>query len=301
MTRTYADFFSTPELLLCCPVYDTSNGMTTRVGSAVFVMPGIFITAKHVFEEWQARGENIERGYDIDNHTSERGLAFEGAVVHYSSRGRVMWPINKIAALPGYDVSILVCESAPEYLLKLVNVEGFPGTQIGFDLHPPLIGADITAMGFPDNGVKTDDMLKVPPEPLLRTPGEVEELYLEGAGQVKTAALHINNPVKHGMSGGPVLHDNHIVGLISSGIDSGGEGDPHTTLVSLLWEAFSVPVTTNLFGKRGEQRTLTLIEAGEEGFLEVLGGAHIVSTKDRLIWRGDAPNCPQCIAREALS
>lgn len=292
------EFFKTPELMLACPVYDTSNGTTERIGTATYVMPGLFLTAKHNFEAWQARGIGAGRDFDIDQHLPSSGTATKVAVVHYSSAGRVVWHIQQIGTIPGYDIAFMVCEEADTFMQKLVNEQGFPGTAIGFDMHAPIIGESVVAMGYPGNKISVDEFEKVPPEDLLRSTGTVEDVHMDGAGiMVKTAAIQTDNEIYGGMSGGPVLRDNYICGLISAGLDPHEDYPKHSTFISMLWEAFSLPITSRLFGM-GEPRTMSLLDAAKEGLLIVRGAEHIESKSEGFVWDADAPACVDCPYRK---
>ena len=292
------EFFTTPELMLSCPVYDASNGEVTRIGSATYVMPGLFLTAKHNFEAWQGRGVGAGRDFDVDQVPHTTSLSTKVAVLHYSKAGRVVWHIEQIGTIPGYDVAFLMCEQADAFMMELVNERHFPGTAIGFDMHAPVIGESVVAMGYPGNKISVDEFEKVPPENLLRSTGTVEDMHMDGAGiMVKTAAIQADNEIYGGMSGGPVVRDNYICGLISAGLDPHEDYQKHSTFISMLWEAFSLPITSRLFGK-GEPRTMSLLDVAKEGLPVVRGAEHIESKPEGFVWNANAPNCADCPYRQ---
>lgn len=282
--------------MLACPVYDTSNGSVTRIGTATFVMAGIFLTAKHNFEAWQARGTGAGRDYDIDQLPSGSGIAFSADVMQYAKFGRIVWHVEQVLMIPGYDIALLVCSPANEAVLELVNKHGFPGTAIGFDLHAPLVGEKVTALGFPGTGVDAASLEATPMEDLVGSHGDVEELYETRPGLIRAAAIQANNEVQPGMSGGPVLRDGQLIcGLISTAIEPSDDYGSYTTFISPLWQAFNTPFTTNLLSSEGKARTLNLIEAAAEGYLVVEGTEHISSIDDSLAWNSVAADCANCV------
>lgn len=299
---THEQFFGRPELMLACPVYDTSNGAVTRIGTATFVMPGIFLTAKHNFEAWQARGIGAGRDYDIEELPSGSGFSFSATVMQYAKFGRITWQVEQILMIPGYDIALLQCGAGNEAVLDLVNKRKFPGTSIGFDLHAPLIGEKVLALGFPGTDVNAISLQETPPENLVGSWGEVEELYDARPGLVRAAAIQVNNEVRPGMSGGPVLRDGQLIcGLISTGIEPSDDYPLHTTFISPLWHAFSSPFTSTVFSHgSGKPRKLSLIEAAAEGYLVVEGTEHISSADGSLAWNEVVATCGSCSRRREV-
>ena len=218
-------------------------------------MPGIFLTAKHVISgSWSNSNDSPNPNETPPDYEEDNKLQ----IVHRLKNNKiVLWTVTKASDVPNLDISILLCEKWSSKMKGVIEDVDFPRTNI--DLHLPIIGQPVSALGYPGTISKTH------PEGgylhsvnLRRAQGVIENVYLKGAGLVKTPCFQINAEIKPGMSGGPVFtKDGYLCGIISSGYEPTEDFPFYTTFISLLWQAFIAPINTTLWGGKG--RTLSLL------------------------------------------
>lgn len=281
---SWRDYFSSVEATLACPVLVTSNGQQTVLGTATFLTPGMFLTAKHVIEDTPigTAGNKIE-------------------IWHMRKGGKALiWKVEHTLSLSDYDVSILLCSSVPAETIALIKDHAFG--RVSIDLHAPTIGDRVRALGYPfpksttpDKPFFLDDahdISYVHDISLWSMGGKVEEIYYQGAGLVKNPCFQTDAAIDRGMSGGPVLNKNgFLCGIVSSGIEPTDEAPFYTAFVSLLAQAFITELDNTVLSKEARNLFEYSINTGH---LKVLGAEHFRRKSDHYEWRRVAPDCQIC-------
>lgn len=290
----WQEYFETIDHLICCPIIDRIDDQERVTGTAIHVMPGVFLTAKHVVEDWHNRSNGVERGLDIDSMRPEDAGEFTIKVLQLMKGGIVAsWQPEKIMTLPGYDVAILIDDqNFNEHAQALLNEGAYP--HIGFDLHQPRIGAQVIAKGYPNTISKPNPSAQsfTHLASMKTSLGVVEEVYYKAAGLVKSPCFQSNLEVEGGMSGGPVFNaDNSlIIGLVSSSYPPAGDYEQFTTLSPFLWQALIAEIQIGFINKE----PVTLLDLAKQGYLYVEGLDHLEKINDQWIWNEYSETCNSC-------
>jgi hypothetical protein len=172
-------------------------------GSAIYIAPGIFITARHVAEEGYLIAKN-NRFADIKDHPQDTEAPFESDVLHFMKNKQLAtWPIRKVYFVGNSDVAIAVCErSNDENSLKVADIT----QKIQIDLHPPLLGSNVLVTGYAGMTNEFKINKSFHKAVLMHSSGSVEAFYTEDENISKAAAFQTNAVIKGGMSGGPAFN-----------------------------------------------------------------------------------------------
>ncbi len=195
------------------------NGDLCRViGSAVVVAPGVALAATHVVRN--DRGDGVH---------SPNSLTCIGITRH----GALAWRVRYMAHTDRTDVCIL----------GLTFASAIPDDQTFFmasiTTRTPKLDERLVTVGFHPGSKEfemRDGTLDLEAGILLSS-GRVVGEFHTGRGRSKPwPSLEVECPTVGAMSGGAVFDSRgFLVGLISSGLDRGLDGEPALTWVALLW------------------------------------------------------------------
>lgn len=196
------------------------NERVVRVGGSVFISPYLAVTAEHVprglIQELDWRGQNppIRPGYFTPDHTTN---LFQ--VLDLTPRPRIphaTWAVDRTWTGPLTDIALMQvsAENGAAHEIQLRWPEFFP-----WSLLPPPIGAEVAIIGYPSTIVTIRGEAMQANCNVILTPGRVSEIYeiRRDRGMIRFPSFRIDVPVDHGCSGGPVIYDNHICGIVSAG------------------------------------------------------------------------------------
>ena len=211
------------------------------LGSAVFVSPGLAITAKHVVEEsWRVYGTT-------DVPMERRGgqtASFEILAIQYPGEksDAAIWITRGVWACLYSDIAAISLEPADD-LAKSYVFERLPVLSV----LPPVEGEKVTAFGYASSSVVTlmDDQLSLSLNPLT-APGTVTEVYPEyrDRGMLSFPCFQIKAHFIGGMSGGPIYN---AAGELCGLVCSGDNATPNAYGVA-LWPILGVSISHQGFG-----------------------------------------------------
>lgn len=211
------------------------------LGSAVFVSPGLAITAKHVVEEsWRIYGT-------ADVPMERRGgqtANFEILAVQYPGEksDAAIWIARGVWACLYSDIAAISLEPADD-LAKSHVFNNLPVLSV----LPPIQGENVTAFGYASSSVATltDNQLSLSLNPLT-APGIVTEVYPErrDRGMLSFPCFQIKAHFIGGMSGGPIYNaTGELCGLVCS-----GDNATPVAYGVALWPILGVSISHQGFG-----------------------------------------------------
>jgi hypothetical protein len=211
------------------------------LGTAVFVSPGLAITAKHVIEEsW--------RVYGISDVPMERRggqtAHFEILAVQYPGEksDAAIWIVRGVWACLYSDIAAISLEPADDLAKSYVSTK-LPT----LSALPPAQGEKVTAFGYASSSVITlvDNQLNLALNPLT-APGTVTEVYPERRerGMLSFPSFQVEAHFIGGMSGGPIYNSTgELCGLVCS-----GDNDAPVANGVTLWPILGVMISHQGFG-----------------------------------------------------
>ncbi len=289
MEHVVYEYFQSMNPVISCPVADIFDGDERVIGSATMIMPGMFLTATHVVQDWHDRSTG-NKGVDVSTTEPEDAGDFKVKIWQTLKDGRLAeWHADEIVSMVGYDVAILIDHGTFNDVAKeLIDKDVLP--LIRFDLHPPKVGGKLLAIGYPKTQTKKTENGHQHLVNYFSHEGVVEDIKYEGAGLLKYPCFQTDIEADGGMSGCPVLKDSLICGIVSSGYAPTKDVPKYTTFVSSLWSIFTAKLPPNLTG----HENVSLLELANMGFLTVIGRNHIKHGEDGDYWQEVVDDCPDC-------
>jgi hypothetical protein len=256
------------------PLFVNKDDFLHHVGTAFLISAaGVIATASHcimaAFRLHDIPQNQFQGGRDYDLLQTEVKLS----VLHIHHDGQrasfSLWSVaNAQIAHPTdlafgflHDVDAPTARAAPSLSFRVpapdswVQVIGYPGNDL------PPINMKMAREG-------TFDWRAYQPT-LLAATGKVKGIILQRCEPVTTGPCIITDcPVSHGMSGGPVISDNGVCGVVTANtyLEDGSDG----SALSLFYPALPIPL--NLAWTPHPQFTLTsqvpLIQAAEWGLVK---------------------------------
>ena len=171
------------------------------VGTGFFIQPlGGFVTAKHVF--FDSNGRNLPTLY---------------AVQTTSSRQRHLRVLRHMILHPDADIAVGFLGSRR---LEGKNIEPEVATPFTLNFENLNPGDKIRTYAFPLTETQDLDNDKVEFTFSGKwATGEIVDFHEEGSPLVRNKCYQTTMKIEHGASGGPVLKNNLVVGINSSGMD----------------------------------------------------------------------------------
>jgi hypothetical protein len=281
MRATWQNFFENDRNLVAVPVAHRVNGRNKIIGSATYILPGVFLTASHLAEEWLKQGllsqdqapgaTNEDYGIDVLHILRDKKL--------------IIWRIGKIHFIENSDLAVLVAQKidgdlAQDFLDANLTVQ--------IDFHIPSKGQKIISLGYPDTRTTSDQ--KKHTLQLRESTGIVEDIHLNGFGLVKSACVQTNLQVDGGMSGGPVINETGKVCAINSSGYKYEDGE-YTSFASMLFKLAHTKLELPL--ESSELKSTSLVALAAKGYITASGLNHFIHQGDVVRWHYNMV-CPQC-------
>lgn len=284
------------EWNICCGAVSIRHrGNAEFIGSAAYVAPGLFITAKHVIEEPINREgllreitENkkygqLDANLNIKNHKIE--------IVHLLKPEHKIaqrWVVKHINFSHDLDIAILTCQTTSGPLNPIINT--LPRTII--NIHPTQKSTDVECIGFHggenEESKQRNDGNQNHTLTLDAVPGNLVSFNPNTTSVAGAAVYEIDNKIEHMMSGGPVInHDGAILAVNSSGIYFDEEN-----------RTIATPILRSMFMefdyyKNGAKVKTSLKKLAEEGEITVLGHNHLTQTDEHILFK-PTKQCGYC-------
>jgi hypothetical protein len=280
--------FGDANRLSCLAIADRHERKVRIIGSATYILPGVFATARHMLEDYlKVHMGKVGPIKDIFNGTS----SFEIDLLHVQEKGAIVWKVKEARFFTDADIVLLLANQydlVPESRPSL-RFEDFP--YITINLHPPRTGSKLTSLGFPKtqniplDGVKSEHRME------LRTQiGAAIEMHHKApmAGQF---ALETNTPLIGGMSGGPTFNeDGELFAINSASFDPTSDHNAYTSYHSPLTHIININIEAP-FGTG--PRPTTLFALAKDGFIQIKGIDHLEFTDTGYTWHSDQ-TCKDC-------
>lgn len=227
-------------------------------GSAVFIAPGVALTASHVIEAYWKQFDDLGRW---DDKTTTAGFALQAFQYVRGSSQLIVWHV--IAAWHSPVVDVAVIQLVPDHDLP----RDYRWPYVTLDVAPPTVGTEVQAFGFPVHQASFNASAgwALEHEP-LGSRGVVTQCYPERRDRVlrNYPCFEMDIETLDGMSGGPVFdRTGYLRGINCSGFD-GAEAARHVSYASILWPALALPIrpTPHLGLSEGDTRLLHLARDG---------------------------------------
>lgn len=225
---------------MCGVVAFFEDGTTRALGSGLMYMPFSFITARHVIrdgfkidEQQKQRLANRRSGYEY--------MRFGTALFQLTNAGKsVFWGVNRTWDPTHFDLAI--CEAARDDAASSAKDVPYPTAFLEWSLEAPPEGSEVTMLGYPDIHVRADGTHWNTEFKLAAQTGKVINVYPEGRdrGMYPWPCFEVDKPVLAGMSGGPVICDGRLCGVVC-GDSFGGSGAIVTTLWPITLMEYKYP------------------------------------------------------------
>ncbi len=208
---------------------DVDQKRIVRVGgSGIFIAPFLALTARHVNRDllkmdW--RGERPpNRGYFETQFSS----ALLQVLDPFGKAPRnVIWQVDRIWDTDFTDIAFMQVSAENGATVDAMQMRWFD-----WALMPPPIGSQVVMLGYPSLEITpVDDKMNINLR-IVRQVGRVSEIHKlrRERGMMSFPCFHIDKPIDHGFSGGPVFWRGRLCGIVSSGSPlSGG------TYAATLW------------------------------------------------------------------
>lgn len=269
------------------PLADSAKGQKRIIGTATFLMTGLFLTAKHLVEQyfkdyeslditakdWTPQ-DNMEASFNLEVLQPLKGLDL------------VVWHITKVHIVPNSDLAILV---AGKYSGDKASEVVALGLNVKIDLHMPPVGSRVISLGYPGTTNEGNN----PSRHVLAmctAEGVVEDVYTEVTS--RSPRFQTNAPVDGGMSGGPVFNEQGLLcGINSTGILPTTDYLSYTSFAIPLHTAFMSRLSLNLNGTVSET---SLFQLCKDGYITTVGMEHFIEDGDEALWDSKNIKCADC-------
>jgi hypothetical protein len=281
------------ERLIALPLVDRKNGENRIIGSATLILPGLFITAKHLIEEYVKGHEKL----DIARHDWEPrdlGVTFDVDVLVPLNDGLVTWRINKVHLMLDCDLAILVAVAYEGNGQTLIDRQ----VRVNIDLHLPRIGSQVLALGYPNTQnkvINTDEKTSLHRLRLTRALGVVEAIDRSDNKLTMPPRIQTNAAIEGGMSGGPAFNENgNLVAVSQSGYTPTEEFPFHSSILAPLLPAIVCPIMLPLETNKGQYTKTSLLELAKSGTIQIKGLSHLTLDGDNYHWDDLNEKCEYC-------
>lgn len=216
--------------------YETRGG-----GSGILVAPFLAITARHITNDlYRLEGKEKPNRPALSVHAPHLFQIHDP--FNPSASLRSLWHADRSWDSPHTDITLLQVSAESEGATRLQ----FERTPLYFHwrLLPPPIGSMVSAIGFPQLGIKPTSKNVVVDVPFTVQRFHVTKIHplRRDRGMMNFPCFEVDDTVEHGFSGGPVFFEDKLCGIVSS-----GSGFDKRSYIATLW-----PLTlmdfTNEFG-----------------------------------------------------
>ena len=195
--------------------YNPELGIWTCLGTGFFIDNyELFVTAKHVF---------------INNGIHEKTLY---GVQSTASGERHLRPVKRFSPNENADIGVGIL--GPRRLDDGSNVSAEIATTFQIDNRPLEVGDIIRTFAFPLSKVENLDdegTVEFSFEGQWSN-GQTSEIHENGCGLLKNKCYQTTMEIKGGASGGPVLRNNLVVGINSTGYEFDEEGQEPLSFIT---------------------------------------------------------------------
>ena len=296
--KTWQNYFYSDAYLVCGAISIKFDGRAEFIGSATYLAPGIFITAKHVIEEPLRRTghlrdiEENKRYGQYDTELSSKDFIIE--VVQFlklENKVAQSWNILWINFSHDMDVAILTADSARGPITELIPTLPV----ISVNIHPIPKKNEIVSYGYFGDPDKVNNQAdKVTTHHSLSfqgREGKILNLHLSVVSIADPPVFGMDNRIEHMMSGGPTCDsEGSVIAINSSSLEPEEVGGANRSIATLLLR--------NMFMKfnyliNGSLIKTSLYDLAKEGKIGIVGHEHL-SQDDQYIRWSPSDDCLYC-------
>jgi hypothetical protein len=228
-------------------------------GTAVVIAPHLGVTARHVIDDyWRRFGD--DRKLKFGDLEASFGLLAQQVLPGGSG---ALWAVRKLWRSPHTDLAVLLLDPYSEL------ARTYRWRRPMLRLRPPAVGDDVSCFGYRGGAARAavdSEQIKVKwtcsPSTAV---GRVVEVFgnRRDRGMLDFPCFSTNAPFTHGMSGGPIMLNGVLSGIICAGGLEGADGQQMTYGVS-LWPllATTLPLDVAGYPKGAEFTVLDLVQRG---------------------------------------
>lgn len=227
-------------------------------GSAVFIGPGIALSATHVLHDLWNHLDSPEDWV----HTEQATFAVQAIQYAEGENNARLWHIER--AFHSDAIDIVILQLVPDHDLP----GGYDWPYLTLDVAHPEVGTEVQAFGFPESDVRFIAeaggwVLEHQPAGSIGKVTQVFPLFRDNA-KLHYPSFEMDLEIKGGMSGGPVFDKSgHLRGIVCSSFTF-AKADAPISYASTLWPSLALPVcpTSNLSVEHDQPRLLHLAQQG---------------------------------------
>lgn len=294
--KKWIDYFYSETQLACAAIAIRDDAGTEFIGSAAYLAPGLFITAKHVIEHPLNKVgiskeiyENRKYG-QIDGSYSTGEFRIEAVqLLKLEEKNAQRWPLEKMTFSHDFDLAIATTGITNGPISHLID--DLP--TISINIHPIPFKKDVISYGFYGTSKHSEENVGTDNHDLTfhGREGSLIDFHLDTASVAGSAVYEIDNKIEHMMSGGPTVnHEGSIIGVNSSGLDPDDENPNNRTIVTPFIRAMFMKFE---YWVDGAWSKTSLYELASSGVIEIIGYEHLTQNDEHIIWSPN-PNCDYC-------
>lgn len=294
--KKWQDFFYSEAQLVCTAIAIRDDEGTEFIGSAVYLAPGLFVTAKHVVEHPLIKvgisneiHKNRMFGQLDGNYNSDKFRIEAVQLLKLEEKNAQRWPIEKMSFSHDLDLAIITANSTDGPLSHLIN--NLPTVSI--NIHPIPFKKDVVSYGFYGKSTHSKDYPGQDNHDLTFNgrKGNLVNFHLDMASVAGAAVYEVDNKIEHMMSGGPTCnHEGSIVGVNSSGLSPDEENPKNRTIVTPIIRAMFLRFE---YWDQGSWKRTSLYDLASSGVIEVIGYEHLSQNDEHIVWSPN-PDCLYC-------
>lgn len=294
--KQWQDYFYSEAQLACAAIAVRDDGGTEFIGSAAYLAPGLFITAKHVIEHPLIKVgiskniyENKKYGQLDGNYGTDKFKIEAVQLLKIEEKIAQRWPLEKMRFSHEFDFAIATASTTDGPISWLVNELPI----ISVNIHPIPFELDIISYGFFGKSSHTNDAVGTDNHDLTfqGRQGKVVNFHLDTASVAGSAVYEADNKIEHMMSGGPTCnHEGSIIGVNSAGLNSEHQDSVNRTIITPIIRAMFMDF--DYWINDSWQRT-TLYKLAASGAIEIIGYEHLSQDDKHIVWSPN-PDCEYC-------
>jgi len=286
-----------------CSVYGEGDTIAIRddegtefIGSAAYLAPGLFITAKHVVEHPLIKVgiskeiyENRKYGQLDGNYGTDKFRIEAVQLLKLEEKIAQRWPLEKMRFSHDFDFAIATASTTEGPISNLVDKLPV----ISVNIHPVPFELNVVSCGFFGKTTHTNDADGTDNHDLTfqGRKGKLVNFHLDTASVAGPVVYEVNNKIEHMMSGGPTFnHEGSILGVNSAGLGPTEKDSTNRSVITPLIRAMFMDFD---YWIDGSWRRTTLYELSARGIIEVIGYEHLSKNEKHIIWSPNS-SCDYC-------
>jgi hypothetical protein len=229
-------------------------GKVLHAGSGVLVSDRLALTARHVTDDFLQLDPRVEHANrPVGGFDPEYALSILSADLHGDRTVPLEWEMDSYCRCDYTDISVLTVSPRNDKAKLLLET----GMHF-FDWHlqPPPVGSTVYLFGYPlPTAAVGDGNLSFEGDLEVKT-GRVTEVHdvIHSHGYLDFPCYRVDVAVDHSFSGGPVIWNGRLAGLVSAG----------PSFDDAAWIASLWPLLTMPYSEGGVDATLaSLFESGK--------------------------------------